>query len=491
MSTKPGQNQIIEDKSVDYVPKSERHGKSRSLFTLWFCTNIAPLAVVSGAIATQTFHLNVLSALTAIIAGHLFGGIFLGLTSAQGPKVGIPQMVQSRAQFGRYGSLLVIGFTTVIYLGFFISNISLSGKVINNVFPVVPVSVATVAGAMLATAIGIVGYHFIHRINKVGAWVMGAALLTGLALMVSQPLPADFWQRGSTSAAGWFGTFCIGAVWQISFSPYTSDYSRYLPANVGTARPFFATYAGACGGTILAFIFGMMAVNIAPDSDAMMSVRHATGWLGPVLMVLFLINIICHNSMNLYGAVLSLITAVQTFRPHWTPGAAVRLTVSSLVLVGGVLVALAASQDFVAFFIHLILALIAVLVPWIVINLLDFYVINKRNYDIDAIFQADGGRYGLLNRRALLIYFAGIVVQLPFIENAFFSGPYASMVPGVDISWIISLVVTSIAYPLFCRRSQPVLQDRGKAKPEEYYFSGSRAAESSLNGADGDSDRRR
>lgn len=93
------QGPFIENKSVDYVPVSERHGKSHSLFTLWFCTNIAPLAVVSGAIATETFHLNVISALSAIIAGHLFGGIFLALTSAQGPKTGIPQMVQSRARF--------------------------------------------------------------------------------------------------------------------------------------------------------------------------------------------------------------------------------------------------------------------------------------------------------------------------------------------------------------------------------------------------------
>ncbi|RAH27319.1 purine-cytosine permease family protein [Pantoea agglomerans] len=464
MNTQPRQSKIIENKSVDYVPESERHGKSHNLFTLWFCTNIAPLAVVSGAIATETFHLNVISALTAIITGHLFGGIFLALTSAQGPKVGIPQMVQSRAQFGRYGSLLVISFTTVIYLGFFISNISLSGKVINNVFPSMPVSSATVIGAILATAIGIVGYHFIHRINKVGAWIMGAALILGLTLMVSQPLPTDFWSRGSMSVAGWFGAFCIGAVWQISFSPYTSDYSRYLPANVGIARPFIATYLGACSGTILAFIFGMMAVNIAPTDDAMMSVRHATGWLGPILMLLFLINIICHNSMNLYGAVLSLITAVQTFRPNWTPGAAVRLAVSTLVLVGSVLVALAASQNFVSFFINLILALIAVLIPWIVINLLDFYYVNKQEYDVDAIFRANGGCYGLLNIQALLVYFAGIVVQIPFVENAFFSGPYASLIPGVDISWIISLVVTSIAYPLFHRKNKTVYTPASDSK---------------------------
>ncbi|MEG7469338.1 cytosine permease [Serratia marcescens] len=453
MNSQPEQTAFIEDKSIDFVPAGERHGHARSLFTLWFCTNIAPLAVVTGAISTQTFHLDILSALSAIIAGHLFGGIFLALTSAQGPQVGIPQMVQSRAQFGRYGSLLVVVFATVIYLGFFISNITLSGKVIHNVIPSLNMSVATVIGAVLATLIGVVGYRFIHKINKIGAWVMVSALILGLVLMFSQPLPADFWQRGSFSIAGWFATFCIGAVWQISFSPYTSDYSRYLPAEIGIAKPFLYTYLGACSGTILAFVFGVVAVNlVAGSDDAMEAVRQATGGLGPVLMVLFLINIICHNSMNLYGAVLSLITAVQTFLPQWMPNARIRTLFSALILLGAVWVALVASANFVHLFLNLIFALISVLIPWCMINLIDFYLLNRQRYDISAIFSADGGRYGLLNTRALGVYFGGIAVQVPFVENAFFSGPYANLIPGADISWVISMVLTGIAYPLCCSR---------------------------------------
>ncbi|BEM77637.1 allantoin permease [Serratia marcescens] len=453
MNSQPEQTAFIEDKSIDFVPAGERHGHARSLFTLWFCTNIAPLAVVTGAISTQTFHLDILSALSAIIAGHLFGGIFLALTSAQGPQVGIPQMVQSRAQFGRYGSLLVIVFATVIYLGFFISNITLSGKVIHNVIPSLDIGVATVIGAVLATLIGVVGYRFIHKINKIGAWVMGSALILGLILMFSQPLPADFWQRGSFSIAGWFATFCIGAVWQISFSPYTSDYSRYLPAEVGIAKPFLYTYLGACSGTILAFVFGMVAVNLVVGSDdAMEAVRQATEGLGPVLMVLFLINIICHNSMNLYGAVLSLITAAQTFLPQWMPNARIRTLFSALILLGSVWVALVASANFVHLFLNLIFALISVLIPWCMINLIDFYLLNRQRYEISAIFSADGGRYGLLNTRALGVYFGGIAVQVPFVENAFFSGPYANLIPGADISWVISMVLTGIAYPLCCSR---------------------------------------
>ncbi len=223
----------------------------------------------------------------------------------------------------------MICFTTAIYLGFFISNVTLSGKVINNVIPALPIHSATILGVVAATLICIVGYRFIHHINKVGAWVMVIALVVGLIVMLDRPLPADFWQRGSFSLNGWFATFCICAVWQISFSPYTSDYSRYLPANIGVLKPFICTWLGACCGTILAFLFGVVAVNlVGGDSEAMAAVRQATDWLGPILMVLFLMNIICHNSMNLYRSVLSLITAVQTFRPAWLPAARVRIIFS-------------------------------------------------------------------------------------------------------------------------------------------------------------------
>ncbi|MEX0632371.1 cytosine permease [Serratia ureilytica] len=241
MNSQPEQTAFIEDKSIDFVPAGERHGHARSLFTLWFCTNIAPLAVVTGAISTNVSSRYSLGAERDYRRPPV-RRYFSGADLCPGPQVGIPQMVQSRAQFGRYGSLLVIVFATVIYLGFFISNITLSGKVIHNVIPSLNMGVATVIGAVLATLIGVVGYRFIHKINKIGAWVMGSALILGLVLMFSQPLPADFWQRGSFSIAGWFATFCIGAVWQISFSPYTSDYSRYLPAEVGIAKPFLYTY---------------------------------------------------------------------------------------------------------------------------------------------------------------------------------------------------------------------------------------------------------
>lgn len=458
MDSTVNKTELIESKSIDYVPENERHGKPRDLFTLWFCTNIAPLAIFVGATSTQVYHLNIISAIIAIICGHLFGGIFLALTSAQGPQVGIPQMVQSRAQFGRYGSLLAIVFTAVIYLGFFISNIILSGKALNIVVPEIETSPAIIIGAISATFIGVVGYNFIHKINKIGSWVMGVSLLAGFIYMFSQPLQSDFWYKGAFNIAGWFAVFSISAIWQISFSPYTSDYSRYLSKEVGIAKPFWYTYLGACAGTILAFLFGVFAVNIAPQAqESMEAVKLATGFLGPILMVFFLINVICHNAMNLYGAVLSIITAIQTFIPHWKTSTGVRVIYSIVVLIASTLVALAASTNFISLFLNMIFALSSVLIPWVIINLLDFYVMKKKYYDINSIFDTNGGIYGLVNINSLTIYSIGILVQVPFIKNAFFSGPYAELIPGVDLSWLVSLVCTSILYILFHNKRHSVL----------------------------------
>lgn len=54
----------------------------------------------------------------------------------------------------------------------------------------------------------------------------------------------------------------------------------------------------------------------------MAAVRQATGVLGPVLVITVLLNIICHNSMNLYGSVLSLVPPYRYVPPAVAAGCA-------------------------------------------------------------------------------------------------------------------------------------------------------------------------
>ena len=112
-------------------PANERHGRPRDLFTIWFSSNIMPLTFVTGALAPVVFKLPFGYSVVAILLGNLVGALFMALHSAQGPRLGVPQMIQSRGQFRMIGAVLVIAIAVFMYVGFFASNIILGGQSIN------------------------------------------------------------------------------------------------------------------------------------------------------------------------------------------------------------------------------------------------------------------------------------------------------------------------------------------------------------------------
>jgi NCS1 family nucleobase:cation symporter-1 len=447
MSTTASSAPLIEKHTIGYVPPEDRHGKVKDLFTLWFGGNIAPLPIVTGALGVQLFHLNLVWGVVAIIVGHLVGGVLMALHSAQGPQMGIPQMIQSRAQFGSLGALLVVVIAGVMYIGFFASNIVLAGKSLHGVVESVPVSVGIVLGGLGSGIIGIIGYRFIHVLNRIGTWVLGLGIVLGFGYILTHVQTDDFLTRGSFNISGWLATVSLAALWQIAFAPYVSDYSRYLPKDVKVSSTFWATYLGSSLGSILSFVFGAVAVLATPvGMDTMDAVKLATGAIGPLMLVLFLLSVISHNALNLYGAVLSVITLLQTFAHRWIPTASSRAVLSLIILAGCCVAAIGASADFIGHFVDLVLALLVVLVPWTAINLIDFYAIHKGEYDIASIFRVDGGIYGRFNPQALLAYAIGIVVQIPFMNTPIYTGPVAVHIDGADLSWLVGLVVTTPLY---------------------------------------------
>ncbi|MBB2202117.1 purine-cytosine permease family protein [Gluconacetobacter tumulisoli] len=433
---------MIEENSIGFVPLDRRHGQVRDLFTLWFTTNIAPLGVMTGAMAVQVYGLSVPWAVSAIIPGHLVGALVLGACSAQGPQMGLAQMIQGRGQFGRYGALLVVTFAMLLYLGFFTSNIVLASRSIHTMAPAVGLSPGAAGAALAAAGIGILGYRVIHVLNRIGIWFMGAALIVA-ALMIIHRMPAVVWWRNDVTLVGWLSMFSLAAVWHISFCCYTSDYSRYLPPDVGIRGPLLASFLGAAAGAAASFIFGVLVVADVPAGmDPMEAAGTETGVVGTVLMVLFILNIISHNALNIYGAVLSIITMIQTVLARWRPGRTARVVLSVLVLGGCLAVAMLSADSFVPRFIRVVISLLMVLSPWAAINIFDFYVLKRGKYDIASFFRADGGIYGLINLPASGAYVAGIIVQIPFLSGSFYTGPIARRLGGMDIGWLVAPVVT-------------------------------------------------
>ncbi len=83
------------------------------------------------------------------------GALFMALHSAQGPRLGVPQMIQSRAQFGYFGALLVVLVAVAMYVGFFASNLVLGGQSLNQLASGISVDVGIVICAVVSLVITI------------------------------------------------------------------------------------------------------------------------------------------------------------------------------------------------------------------------------------------------------------------------------------------------------------------------------------------------
>ena len=120
----------VETRTIDMVPESERHGTPSSQFTLWFGANMQITAVVDGALAV-VFGAEAMTAIIGLLIGNILGGIVMALHSAQGPRLGLPQMISSRVQFGVKGAALPLVMCILMYLGFSATGTVLSGQAIN------------------------------------------------------------------------------------------------------------------------------------------------------------------------------------------------------------------------------------------------------------------------------------------------------------------------------------------------------------------------
>jgi nucleobase:cation symporter-1, NCS1 family len=86
------------------------------------------------------------------------------------------------------------------------------------------------------------------------------------------------------------------------------------------------------------------------------------------------------------------------------------------------------------------------LAPWTSVNLVDFYFVRHGKFAITDLFTPNGiyGRWGV---RGISAYLIGVAVEIPFmfITNVYES-PGATWLHGVDISWIIGLLVAGGCY---------------------------------------------
>jgi purine-cytosine permease-like protein len=463
VSKRPKSN-LIETRSIEYVPLAERHGKVWHLWPVWFSGD-AHLATLATGVIGISLGLNLVWSAIAIVAGCVIGTFFMAFHSTQGPQLGLPQMIQSRPQFGYMGALLVWGVALVTYVGYNAFNELLAGQTIHQLSGFEP-HAAFIGFSILALALAIFGYDWIHRAQRWVAYLMIAALaLFTLGAAINIRFPAEQLALSGFARVPFLTQLFAAAAYQLSWSIYVSDYSRYLPPKVGVLSSFLWTYLGGLIGGAWMMLVGMLVAAFSPKADIAIAVEAAGDQLfagfGRILLVASLAGLVTITSVNFYGASLTLLSIADSLAGI-RPTLAKRIIGLAAVGLLATAIALASSDNMIAKFGDLLAVLLYLFTPWTAINLVDFYFVRKGHYSVRAIFDPNG-MYGRWNWRGLLAYGAGFVAMIPFFSTGLYTGPAASALGGADIAMLVGLPVSTIVYLIACR-SMDLAADRRMAE---------------------------
>ncbi len=443
---------MIERRSIDYVPLAERHGKAWHLWTVWFSGD-AHLATVATGVVGGALGGNLAWMAVAVVLGCAFGTFFMAFHSTQGPQLGLPQMIQSRPQFGYTGALLVWGVALVAYVGFNAFNQVLAAQTMQSLYGTAP-GATMLLFALLSVLIAIAGYDLIHLAQRWVAYVQILALLVfSAAVLARTPLPGGGLTAAQFRTVPFLAQFFAAASYQIAWSIYVSDYSRYLPRDVGVGTSFWWTYLGAFVGGAWTMLIGTAAAALYPALEVAAALRAAADaalpGYGKPLLLCSLFGLLTITALNCYGASLTLLSVADSLRPS-RPTVAKRIWTLLWAVLASTALAFASTRNFAQKFGEFLALLLYLFTPWTAVNLVDFYLVRRGHYSVREIFNPRG-MYGRWNWRGLLAYSVGFAIMIPFFSTETYKGPAAAALGGADVAMLVGLPVAALVYLLACR----------------------------------------
>jgi purine-cytosine permease-like protein len=453
MSGKPQSPNPIEARSIDFVPETERHGRVADQGLFWFLGNFHFFSIAIGFVGPG-LGLSMWATILAGILGMLIGTTFQAFHASQGPEMGLPQMIQSRAQFGFRGVIVPLSGVIVSLLGYNVVATILIAEGAKGLWGVDRLATA-IGVALVSTALAVFGHDWLHRAFRVMFWIslplflaLSLAIVAGHAGGAAPPSPHFSWPAFLAQLAAATG-------FNLSAAPYVSDYSRYLPRT--TSR--FTLIANVFGGSALSGIWliaiGAWLATHTGAMDTLVALRGAgdamAPGLGSVLVGVSICALVATVGMTSYSAMMTVTTMADCLRPV-RPTRALRVTGILGVTVVWATIAVKFGGNAIAYVNGVLEVMLYFLIPWTAVNLIDYFFLRKGRYVI-ADLSTPRGIYGAWGSRGMFAYAVGFLASVPFfVVPGVYTGPLAAKIGGSDIGWLVSLSSTSLAYVLVSAR---------------------------------------
>lgn len=440
----------IEPIGIEHIEGAERHGHTASIFTLWWGANVELATLTTGAAAVALFGLNFWQAAAGLAVGNLFGVLVLGALSTFGPRLGVPQLVHSRAAFGFYGNFLPGLFNVVAGALWFAVNTVLGAYAFVSLFGV-PFWLALTVMVAVQIVVAIYGYNMIHAVERWMAGILTAVFLA-VSLFAFGHVRLDLPFNPQAPLAGvtglWGGMIeAVGLAFSylLGWTVFASDYTRYLPADTPPAAVFRnAAVANLVAGLWLELV-GVALALVFPRAAASpnplgLVTGMGTHWLVAVALVAVIIGTVTANVLNIYSGSLSALV-INLPLPRWTAALGIGI-------VGG-LVAWVGHRSYYVGFENFLFLLAYWLAPWAAVVLVDFYLVRRGRY-ATAWFYDPRRRV----RSGFWAWAVAVACSVPFFNQSLYVGAVASHLSHLgDISYYVGFVVAGGLYWWWSRRA--------------------------------------
>src|SRR5262250_3077131 len=364
----------IEVHSIDWIPDTERHGKGWQQTMLWFLGNFQYFTIPIGFVG-PALGLSLGWSILAGVLGIWFGTLFMAFHATQGPVFGLPQMIQTRAQLGYRGVVVALFAVLFTYMAFNVADQVLLASGLNGAFGWNPTLVAAVT-AVLAAALAVFGYDWVHRVFRFLLIIsfpcyaiISVAILVGHAGGHAPAHPGGF------VFAAFMSQFSVAAAYNITYAPYVSDYSRYMPRKTSPRGIIAAVFFGASGSAIWLIALGAWLATRLGVTDGLVGLQtvgdKVAAPLGSITAFLSATALLATMGMNGYGGMLTVLTGIDSFKKLKSSRLWRASTIVVLAAIWYLLGLAWSSATAEAAVVDSLTLMLYLLVPWTALNLVD------------------------------------------------------------------------------------------------------------------------
>jgi nucleobase:cation symporter-1, NCS1 family len=439
---------VIEPHGIEHIHDRERHGKPFHQGTIWFAAQLNFVTVLIGSLAVG-FGLGFWTAAITCIAANIAGALMNSAAVAMGPKLGMPQMPMSRAAFGYVGNYLPAFLASLLFVGYFTTTNIVGAETVQEIWHGANYTVMAIILGLIAIVVTVYGYNLVHAVEKYMSIALGLVFLVLTITAISH----GFGPSHTTTVHGSKLWTAIGLEFMIifsftsSWSPYASDFSRYLPASTPSRSPYWWSFLGMVLGTSWMNLVGVYLGTLANKGGILPSIRTISHGFADVVYVAIILGGLMVCVINAYSGALSGITWDIPLK-----------RVPAVVLIGVIGIVLSVAFGGPKFeptlekFLYLVAYFIT---PWLAIVIIDFWGINKGGAEYPNIveFYKKNGVFGSVQWPGLLAFLIGIAVSVPFMATVLYKGPIGKSLNGADISYGVSAIVAGVIYYVWRTRA--------------------------------------